>query len=57
MKDFYKAVEEGKQFVMKKYLSCGKWSTPQIVSAKRAMAKAKVRTEDGYCPYSFEIAK
>jgi hypothetical protein len=56
-RDFYRAVEEGRQFVMRKYLRYGEWSAPQVVSAERALAKSRVRARGGYCPYWFEIAQ
>jgi hypothetical protein len=55
--EFLRAVEEGRQFVMRKYLRYGEWSAPQIVSAERALAKSRVRARGGYCPYWFEIAQ
>lgn len=61
MKDFYKAVEEGKMFWMRKYIRFGCWSAPKLVSADVAMAKSKVvvYSEDGegYCPYDFAVAE
>jgi hypothetical protein len=56
-RDFYRAVEEGRQFVMRKYLRYGEWSAPQVVSAERALAKSRVRTRRGDCPYSFEVVQ
>ena len=55
--EFLRAVEEGRQFVMRKYLMYGEWSAPQVVSAERALAKSRVRTRDGYCPYCFEVVQ
>lgn len=55
MVEFAQMVQEGRQFVMRKYLGCGCYSAPQIVSAERALHKSKVRTADGYCPYDLEV--
>ena len=44
-----KAIQEGRQFVMRKYKGLGEWSTPRVVSSDVAARK-------GYCPYSFELA-
>ena len=52
---FEKAVQEGRQFVMRKYLGLGSWSEPKVVSAERALHKSKVRTADGFCPYDLEV--
>jgi hypothetical protein len=54
---FEEAVAQGRMFWMQKYLGLGQWSQPQLVSAERAMAKARVVTEEGYHPYRFEIAE
>ena len=51
-----KAIKEGRKFVMRKYIGLGEWSSPRVVSAEVAAHKSKVRTADGYCPYSFELA-
>ena len=61
MKDFHKAVAEGKMFWMQKYVRFGCWSQPKLVSAQVAEAKSKVVVHDdygySYCPYSFEVAE
>ena len=51
-----KAIQEGRQFVMRKYKGLGEWSTPRVVSSDVAARKSRVRTREGYCPYSFELA-
>ena len=51
-----KAIKEGREFVMRKYKGFGEWSTPRVVSAEVAAHKSQVRTHEGYCPYSFELA-
>ena len=51
-----KAIQEGRAFVMRKYKGFGEWSTPRVVSAEVAARKSQVRTREGYCPYSFELA-
>ena len=52
-----KAIAEGKMFWMRKYLGYGSYSTPQLVTAERAAHKSQVRTAEGFCPYTFEIAE
>lgn len=52
---FAQAVAEGREFMMRKYLGFGGYSTPQRVSAERALHKAKVRTAEGFCPYELEV--
>lgn len=54
---FLNAVAENKTFLMRKYKYFGMWSKPKKVTAQQALAKAKVITKAGYCPYRFEIAK
>ena len=51
-----KAIAEGKTFWMRKYLYCGIYSAPKLVSAEQAEHKSQVRTKKGFCPYAFEIA-
>lgn len=51
-----KAIKEGRKFVMRKYKYYGVWSSPRIVSAEVVAHKSKVRTREGFCPYSFELA-
>ena len=55
--EFDKAVKEGREFVMRKYKGLGLWSTPRVVSSEIAARKSQVRTCEGYCPYSFELAE
>ena len=50
-----KAIKEGRKFIMRKYKGLGEWSSPRIVSAEVAAHKSKVRTREGFCPYSFEL--
>lgn len=60
MKEFEKAVAEGKMFVMKKYKAMGEWSTGKVVTAEVALKKSKVRVMcEGtyYCPYDFEVVE
>lgn len=64
VKDFKKAIAEGKMFLMKKYKAYGEWGQPKLVSAEVAEKKSKVRVssynefgeKEWYCPYSFELA-
>lgn len=59
-KELKKAIEEGKEIVMRKYKYFGDWSAPKKVSAEVALRKSQVVVfdEDGmsYCPYGFELA-
>jgi hypothetical protein len=50
-----KALAEGREFVMRKYKGLGEWSAPRVVSAEVVAQKSRVRTCEGYCPYSFEL--
>ena len=42
VKDFDKAVAEGKMFLMKKYKAYGEWGPAKLVTAEVAERKAKV---------------
>ncbi len=55
--DFQQAVAEGRQFLMRKYLQFGQYSTPRVVSAEVAAKKARVRVWDGWCPYDFAVVE
>lgn len=60
VKDFEKALVDGKMFFMRKYVAFGEWSAPKLVSAEIASRKSRVRvkSDDGvFCPYSFELAE
>ena len=65
VKDFDKAVAEGKMFLMKKYKAYGEWGPAKLVTAKVAEHKAKVFVQtigefgekEWHCPYSFELAE
>ena len=53
-----KAIKEGHhEFVMRKYKGLDQWSAPRVVSSEVAAHKSRVRTREGYCPYSFELAE
>lgn len=53
---FEKAVAEGKNFIMQKYMYAGIWSNEKVVSAEVAEKKSKIRINGIYCPYRFKIA-
>ena len=55
--EFEKAVAQGRMFLVRKYRFYGLYSSPKLMSAERAARKARVRTADGFCPYTFEIAE
>lgn len=65
VKDFDKAIAEGKMFLMKKYKAYGEWGPAKLVTAEVAERKAKVFVQaidefgekEWYCPYSFELAE
>ena len=52
---FEQAVAEGREFMLRKYLRFGEYSTPQRVSAERAAHKMRVFTAEGWCPYELEV--
>ena len=57
---FEQAVEEGKQFYMRKYKYYGIYHNPKIVTAEVALKKSKVLVPSYYegeyfCPYEFSI--
>lgn len=60
VKELRKALEEGKEVVMRKYIAFGCWSAPKKVSSEVALRKARVFVVDdcgvAHCPYGFELA-
>jgi hypothetical protein len=65
VKDFKKAIAEGKMFLMKKYKAYGEWGSAKLVTAEVAERKAKVLVQsidefgekEWHCPYCFELAE